>query len=151
MKIIIGSDHAAFKAKEELLESFRMRGYEVMDAGTLSEDSCDYPDFAEKVALAVRAHEESDPETTRGILLCGTGIGMSIAANRFKGIRAALCHSTETAKLSRAHNNSNILCMGARILDRKTLIEIAHMWIKTSFEGGRHAMRLDKIDRFEKE
>jgi len=146
MKLTIGSDHAGFDEKEELRRILVNLGHEVIDQGPQSKDSCDYPDFAAKVAKAV-CNGDSD----LGILICGTGIGMSIAANKFKGIRAALCNSIETAQMSRRHNNANILCMGSRVLSPEQIQETASAWLSTSFEGERHALRLDKIHKFEEE
>ncbi|MHC4944049.1 MAG: ribose 5-phosphate isomerase B [Planctomycetota bacterium] len=146
MKIYIGSDHAGYAAKEAVKARLAQEGHELVDAGTDSEDSCDYPDFALQVAHGVSRSNED-----RGILICGTGIGMSIAANKIDGIRAALCHDEETARMSRAHNDANILCMGARILSENALYGIAKVWLSTSFEAGRHARRLEKIQQAERE
>jgi ribose 5-phosphate isomerase B len=146
MRIHIGCDHAGFAAKEAVKRMLEKEGHEIVDVGTDSEASCDYPDFAARVALGV-----SGAKGDMGILICGTGIGMSIAANKFKGIRAALCHDEETARMSRAHNDANILCMGARILDEDALNGIARVWLSTSFEAGRHARRLGKIHKVEGE
>ncbi|MBU0753849.1 MAG: ribose 5-phosphate isomerase B [Planctomycetes bacterium] len=144
MKIKIGSDHAAYTAKEALKTLLRDEGHEIIDAGTDSEESCDYPNYAGMVAESV-----SRGEVERGILLCGTGIGMSIMANKFRGIRAALCHSVGTAEMSRAHNDANILCLGARILELELIRKITLKWLATPFEGGRHARRLEIISRAE--
>lgn len=144
MKLAIGSDHAAFDAKEAIKRLLMDLGHEVEDMGTDSIASCDYPDFAARVAGRV-----SSDETWRGVLICGTGIGMSIAANKFKGVRAALCHNGETARMSRAHNDANLLCLGARVLDPAVVEEIVKTWLDTPFEEGRHARRLDKIREFE--
>lgn len=141
MKVIIGSDHAGFSVKEQLRASLADKGHEVLDAGTASSDSCDYPDFAFKVVDGIR-----DGNAERGILVCGSGIGMSMAANRFKGIRAALCHDVEGARLSRAHNNANILCLGARMAGLERLEKILWAWLETPFEGGRHEDRVAKFD-----
>lgn len=139
--IIIGSDHAAYPLKEKLKTYLFNTGMIIEDAGTYSEDSVDYPDFGKKVASAVSGHLY-----TRGILLCGTGIGMSIVANRFKGVRAALCHNTDSAFMSRRHNDSNILVLGGRVIEEDVAIAILVTWLETSFEGGRHQDRLSKID-----
>jgi len=141
MKLIIGSDHPGFEVKNDLSTFLSEMGHDVLDAGTDSPESCDYPKFAFKVARAV-----SRGECQAGILICGPGIGMSIAANRMKGIRAALCHSLETAELARQHNDANVLCMGARVLDAGLIREIAALFLKTDFDGGRHQRRLDLID-----
>ena len=141
MKIAIASDHAGFKVKEELKKLLTSMGYEIKDFGTFSEESCDYPDFAFKAATAV-----SKGEAENGILICGTGIGMSIVANKIKGRRAALCWSKETAELSKKHNNANILCLGARVLSMEEIKEITKVWLSTNFEGGRHERRVRKIE-----
>jgi ribose 5-phosphate isomerase B len=140
MKIILGSDHAGFEAKEWVKALLLDGGHDVRDVGTTGPDSCDYPDFALPVACAVSAGEAD-----RGILICGTGIGMSIAANKVKGVRAALCHNPEVARMSRAHNDANILCMGGRVIDRQTMGEIVREWFTTPFDAGRHLGRLEKI------
>lgn len=144
MKLAIGSDHAGFDAKEKLRDLLVKEGHDLLDAGTFNTDSCNYPEFAQKVAAAV-----CNDEVMMGILICGTGLGMSMAANKFKGIRAALCHNPETARLSREHNDANILCLGARVLDGEVLAETTKAWLSTPFEGGRHASRLDMIRKFE--
>ncbi len=142
MKIIIGSDHAGFDLKEALKESFDG----MVDVGTYSEDSVDYPDFAAKVARAV-----SSGEFDRGILICGSGVGMSIVANKFSGVRAALCTDIDTARMSRMHNDANILVLAGRRTDVKTAAAIVKVWLDTPFEGGRHKRRLDKIKNIEEE
>ncbi len=142
MKIIIGSDHTGFDLKNRFKELLTNElGYEVSDAGTYSADSVDYPDIARNVASAVASGEYE-----KGVLICGTGIGMSIAANRFKGIRAALCHDIYTAEMSRRHNNANILVIGARVTGEGLALEILKVFFRTEFEGGRHKMRIDKIE-----
>lgn len=142
MKIIIGSDHAGFDLKEALKESFDG----MVDVGTYSEDSVDYPDFAAKVARPI-----SSGEFERGILICGSGIGMSIVANKFPGVRAALCTDTDTARMSRMHNDSNVLVLAGRRTDAETAAAIVNVWSNTEFEGGRHKRRLDKIKNIEGE
>lgn len=141
MKIIIGADHAAFEAKRKVCEILAADGHAVTDAGTESAESCDYPDFAFKVANSVAegAHE-------RGILICGSGIGMSITANKVKGVRAALCHTILMARMSRLHNDANVLCMGARMIGEEMMIAAAREFLATDFEGGRHTRRLSKIE-----
>jgi len=142
MDIIIGSDHAGFGLKEEcrlLLE--KSKEHEVMDAGVYSRESSDYPKIAHKVAKAV-----ADGEYARGILICGSGIGMSMVANRYKGVRAALCHNLYTARMSRLHNDANILVMGDRVIGVGLALEMVEIFLKTEFEGGRHKSRLDMID-----
>jgi len=142
MKIIIGSDHAGFALKEALKKAF----HGITDIGAGSEESVDYPDFGARVARAV-----SSGEFDRGILICGSGIGMSIVANRFPGVRAALCTDTETARLSRMHNDANVLVLAGRRTDPETAVAITTVWLDTPFEGGRHARRLDKIRTIEEE
>jgi ribose 5-phosphate isomerase B len=142
MKIIIGSDHAGFDLKKKYIELLSHElGYEVNDAGAYSIESVDYPDVARKVALAV-----SSGEYEKGVLICGSGIGMSIAANRYKGVRAALCHDIFTAEMSRRHNNANILVVGARVTGEGLALEMLKVFLKTAFEDGRHKMRIDKIE-----
>lgn len=140
MKIAIGSDHAGFDAKEKLREHLFGAGHEAVDCGPGSEDTVDYPDYAVKVTKMV-----SSGECERGILICGTGIGMCMSANKVNGIRAALCHDTETARLGREHNDANVLCMGARLLNMDTIKDMTDIWIETGFEAGRHQRRVDKI------
>jgi len=142
MKIIIGSDHAGFALKEALKRVFDG----MTDVGTDSEDSVDYPDFGARVAHAI-----SSGEFERGILICGSGVGMSIVANKFPGVRAALCTDTETARLSRMHNDANVLVLAGRRTDTDTAVAIVDVWLATPFEGERHARRLDKIRNIEEE
>jgi ribose 5-phosphate isomerase B len=137
-KIIIGSDHAAFEAKEILKKSLEGQGFELDDVGTHSLDSCHYPDYA--IALAKKLKQNP---TARGILLCGSGIGVSIVANRFSFIRAALCRTAIDAKLSRQHNDANVLCLGARINSETEIMKITLAWLETKFEGSRHQDRLN--------
>ena len=141
-KIHLASDHAGVKMRKELCKTLTEWGYSIIDHGPFSSDSVDYPDFAKLVCQAVLANQED-----RGILLCGTGLGMSYSANRFKGIRAALCYHTTAAKLSRKHNNSNILVMGARMIGLDLAKEIIKTWLETQFsEAKRHKRRIEKID-----
>ena len=142
MKIAIGSDHAGFKLKEKVKKFLNKKKIEFKDFGCFSLDSCDYPDFAKPVALAV-----SSGEFERGVLICGTGIGMTIASNKIKGIRAAHCLNTRMAKLTREHNDANILCLGARLIKMKDGLKILATFLRTDFLGGRHQRRIDKIDR----
>jgi ribose 5-phosphate isomerase B len=144
MKIALGSDHAGFELKEDLRAFLAERQVEVLDLGAFSEAPMDYPDVAMKVAERV-----SRGEVERGLLICGTGIGMSIVANRFAGVRAALCHDPYTARISREHNNSNILALGGRLLGKGLAREILRVWLETQFQGGRHEKRLDKITALE--
>src|SRR5262245_12910226 len=144
MKIAIGSDHRGFEAKQRLIHFLRELGHEVLDFGATGPESSDYPDFAIPAAEAVRSGQAE-----RGVLLCGTNIGMCIAANKVKGIRAAPCHDTITAEMSRRHNDANILCMSADLLGEQLLEQMIRIWLQTGFEGGRHARRVDKITRYE--
>ncbi|MGY4688409.1 ribose 5-phosphate isomerase B [Salibacterium sp. K-3] len=140
MKIAIGSDHAGHKLKIEVEKVLQNMDIELEDHGCNCEESVDYPDYALPVAESVAAGNAD-----KGILICGTGIGISIAANKINGIRAALCHDVFSAKASRAHNNSNILAMGERILGPGLAGEIVQAWLETDFEGGRHADRVGKM------
>lgn len=145
MKIVLGSDHAGFSLKETIKEHLSSQGYEIIDCGTDSEESVDYPDFGAKVAKTI-----CDGVCEKGILVCGTGIGISIAANKLPGIRAAVCHDLFTAQASREHNDANILAMGARVLDPSLALEMVDLWLSTPFSGGRHQRRIDKISALEK-
>lgn len=140
LKVAIGSDHAGFSLKTKIIEYLNEQQIDVIDCGTMSTDSVDYPDFAKKVAESV-----SQSEVEKGILVCGSGIGVSIVANKVKGVRAALCMNAEMAELSRLHNDANILCLGERLVDSKDAINIVYTWLNTDFEGGRHQRRVDKI------
>jgi ribose 5-phosphate isomerase B len=141
MKIFIGSDHAGILLKKKLKEYLEKKSYSVSDCGAFEEGKrVDYPDFAQTVCDKILS------EDSIGILICGSGVGMSIAANRRKGIRAALCWSEDVSKLSRQHNNANILVLGARLISYTCAEKCLDMFLKTSFEGGRHQRRLDKID-----
>lgn len=142
MKIAIGADHAGYLVKEKIKNFLNSKDIEFTDFGTFKEESVDYPEFAFKVANAV-----VNDNATMGILICGTGIGMSITANKVKGIRAAVVHSVETAELSRLHNNANILCLGARTIEPEKIIEIVVTWMNTSYEGGRHDRRVNLISK----
>ena len=145
MKLAVGMDHAAYALKEELLSFLRALGHTVVDKGTGDASSCDYPDFAAAVARAV-----ASGECDRGVLLCGTGIGMSIAANKIPGIRAALIGDEKSAELSRQHNDANVFCAGARLHPTLRIAELLKIWLSTPFEGGRHQRRVDKISALEK-
>lgn len=145
MKITIGSDHGAVKLKEEVKKVLVEMNVEVSDIGTFGTEAVDYPDIAEKVAKSVVSGEAD-----RGIVLCGTGIGISIAANKIKGIRAALCHDIFSAKMSREHNDANILAMGERVIGFGPAREIVKAWITTEFAGDRHLRRVNKITALEK-
>ena len=145
MKIAIGSDHGGLRLKKEVIKHLEKKNIEVKDYGTYTEDSCDYPDFAEKVAEAVVAKEYD-----YGILICGTGIGISISANKIQGIRAALCSDTFSAHATREHNNANILAMGERIVGTGLALDIVDAFLGSTFEGGRHENRVNKIMEIEK-
>ncbi len=145
MRIAVGSDHAGFHLKEKIKQFLIEKGHEVIDYGTTSESSTHYPLFAKNVALAVQKREAD-----RGILVCGTGIGMSITANKFKGVRAALCLNEYMARMSRLHNDANVLCLGDRILGEDLALTIVDVWLNTPFEGGRHAKRVELIGEIER-
>ncbi|PID41413.1 MAG: ribose 5-phosphate isomerase B [Proteobacteria bacterium] len=140
MKIAVGSDHGGYELKTVLIRKLERQGHLVVDAGCNSTVSVDYPDFAGRVCSLV-----IDGEVERGILICGTGIGMSVAANRFVEIRAALCHDEYTARMSRAHNDANVLCLGARVLGVGVADAVVDVWLDTGFEGDRHLQRIAKI------
>jgi ribose 5-phosphate isomerase B len=144
-KIAIASDHAGVDLKSKIIQFLREQNLAVSDFGTHNHDSVDYPDYGIPVAEAV-----SEGHMERGILICGTGIGMSIVANKFPGVRAALCFDPFTAKISRLHNDANILVLGQRVLEDKMALEIVRLWLTTGFDGGRHARRLAKIEEIEK-
>lgn len=141
MKIYTGSDHAGLPLKRRLMQHLKEQGHEVVDLGTDSEASCDYSDYAHAVAKKVAAERDS-----LGLLTCGSGIGMSITANRHHGVRAALCHNSLEAALSRQHNNANVLVLGGRIVGDELAIDVLNSFLKAAFEGGRHARRVDKIE-----
>lgn len=145
MKIALGSDHGGLTLKQEIISHLEKKGYELKDYGTYSSESCDYPDFALKAAEAV-ANKECD----LGILVCGTGIGISIAANKVPGIRAALCSDTFSAHATREHNNANILALGERVVGKGLALDIVDTFLNAEFEGGRHQNRVDKITNIEK-
>ncbi|MGL4970271.1 MAG: ribose 5-phosphate isomerase B [Cetobacterium sp.] len=141
MKIALGADHGGFALKEIVKKHLEGKGFEILDKGCYSADSVDYPTYAKSVANSVL-----EKEADFGILICGTGIGISIAANRFKGIRAALCSNTTMAKLTREHNDANILALGARITGDILALEIVDEFLRTEFEGGRHLTRIEAIE-----
>lgn len=144
-KISIGSDHAGFELKEAIRKFLESKGFEVEDFGCHDTNSVDYPDIAKNVARNVAKQLEDNPEA-KGILVCGSGIGVSIAANKVKNIRAALCHNIEFAKLSRQHNNANILALSGRYTEIPKATRIVDTWLNTDFEGGRHQNRILKIE-----
>ncbi len=143
---VIGSDHGGLELKEAIKGFLKNRGTDVTDFGTENGDSVDYPDFGEKVARAVSCGEAS-----KGILICGTGIGMSLVANKFPRVRAALVHDEFTAQMSKEHNNANILVLGGRVLDNELALKMVAIWLDTPFEGDRHQRRLDKIAQIEEQ
>ncbi|WP_298754062.1 ribose 5-phosphate isomerase B [uncultured Arcobacter sp.] len=141
MKYYIGADHAGIDIKAYVKKLFEARGHEVIDLGPQSKDRVDYPDFAEKVCKEVLANEGS-----KGILICGSGIGMSMAANKFDGIRAALCHNEYSAQMAREHNDANVICLGERVTGPGMVEAIVEAWDKATFQGGRHEGRVKKIN-----
>lgn len=144
MKIVIGSDHRGVEIKRRLISLIQSMGHEVLDVGSEGAESVDYPDFAYEVARRVGAGEMD-----RGILVCGTGIGMCIAANKVRNVRAAACQDVLTAEMSRRHNDANVLCLSADLLGEDQMIQMIRAWLETAFEGGRHARRLEKIAKIE--
>ncbi len=146
MKIAIGSDHRGVEAKRRLVSSLREAGHEVADVGPEASDSVDYPDYAYDVSSRVSKHEAD-----RGVLICGTGIGMCIAANKVRGVRAASCHDTIAAEMCRRHNDANVLCLSADLLGEELIVRMVRIFLETPFEAGRHARRVDKICKIESE
>lgn len=146
MRIAVGSDHAAFQHKQYIVRELREEGNEVQDFGAQSTEPYDYPDAARAVAKAV-----SSGTADRGVLMCGTGLGMCMTANKVHGIRAAACHDEYTTIMSRSHNDANVLCLGGRVMDPQKAMQLVHLWLKTPFEGGRHQRRVDKITKLEDE
>jgi ribose 5-phosphate isomerase B len=144
MKVVLASDHRGYQLKDSLKKFLEERKIEFLDVGTFSADSVDYPDFAMLAAEKV-SHGDYD----RGILICGSGIGMCIVANKFPGIRAAVCHDVSAAEMSRKHNDSNMLGLGADVINEKLARKILHVWLETKFEGGRHLRRIQKIAEIE--
>ncbi|TKJ40612.1 ribose 5-phosphate isomerase B [candidate division LCP-89 bacterium B3_LCP] len=142
MKISIASDHAGFTLKERLKDKLKSEGHDVFDRGCFDESSADYPDFG-----IIAARDVADGVTERAVLVCGSGIGMSMVANKVRGVRAALCTNAVMAEMSRLHNDANVLTLGARYTDENDALEILDIWMKTSFEGGRHQRRVDKIGK----
>ena len=138
----MGADHAGFSVKEKIREYLESKGYTILDKGAYSEDSVDYPEFGHAVGNSVQSGE-----STKGIVVCGSGIGISMAANKVEGIRAALCTSAEHAQMSRLHNDANVLAIGARMTDYDVITDIVDTWLSTEFEGGRHFMRVNKIEQ----
>ncbi len=144
MRVAIGSDHRGVHVKAKIVELLGRLGHQAEDVGTGSEESCDYPDVA-----AIVGRKVSEGAADRGILICGTGIGMCIAANKFRGVRAAPCHDDLTAELSRRHNDLNVLCLSADLLGEKLIDRMVEIWLATPFEAGRHARRIEKIAQLE--
>jgi len=142
MKYFIGADHAGIEIKAFVKELFENKGHEVIDLGPFNKNRVDYPDFAAKVCEEVLKNKES-----KGILICGTGLGMSMSANKYDGIRAALCHNTYSAQMAKEHNDANILCLGERVSGYGMIEAIVDTWDKSEFQGGRHATRVDKINK----
>jgi ribose 5-phosphate isomerase B len=146
MKIAIGSDHRGFEVRRRIVSVLQQLGHEVQDVGPEGRESVDYPDYAFQVALAV-----GEGRADRGVLVDGTGIGMCIAANKVRGVRAAPCHDSITAEMSRRHNDANVLCLSADLLGDELIERMIRIWLETEFESGRHARRVEKITRFEAE
>ena len=144
MRIAIGTDHRGFEIRSKVVDLVRRLGHDVQDLGTFSPESVDYPDIAAAVATKV-----STGEVERGILICGTGLGMCIAANKVHGVRATPCHDDLTAEMARRHNDSNVLCLSADLLGERLIDHMIELWLNTAFEGGRHARRLEKIAQIE--
>lgn len=144
MRISVGSDHRGLEVKQRLSELLQRLGHEVADEGTQTDQSVDYPDIA-----AIVAEKVSNGSVERGILICGTGIGMSITANKFPGVRAATCNDAVTAEISRRHNDVNVLCLAGDLLGQRSIDRLIEIWLTTAFEGGRHARRLEKISKLE--
>ncbi|MCM1339047.1 MAG: ribose 5-phosphate isomerase B [Muribaculaceae bacterium] len=141
LKVAIGSDHGGFEYKTAIVEYLKDKNIDYVDVGTYTKDSCDYPVIAQEVSRKVVSGE-----VNRGILVCGTGIGMSIAANKVKGIRAALCGDTFSARATRNHNDSNVLCLGQRVIGVQLALDIVEVWLNSDYEGGRHQRRIDMFD-----
>ena len=143
--LALGSDHGGFELKEHIKKYLDEKGVEYKDFGCYDESSVDYPDIAKAVCKSI-----NDGESENGILVCGTGIGISIAANKIDGIRAAHCHDVYSAEMTRRHNNSNVICMGGRVIGRELAFKIIDAWLGAEFEGGRHQTRIDKIHELER-
>jgi ribose 5-phosphate isomerase B len=144
MKIIIGADHGGYELKNSISEWLKTQNHEVEDVGVFNSDSVDYPDISQKVGLGV-----SSGDFQRGILICGSGVGVNIAVNKINGIRAVHCHDTVIARLSREHNNTNVITMGGRFIAKELAFEILQIWLNTDFASGRHQNRVDKISALE--
>lgn len=144
MKIAVGNDHRGYVVKQRLVKLLAESGHDVIDVGANGPETADYPDYALKVGESVGSGERD-----RGILICGTGIGMCIAANKVHGVRAAQCHDRVTAEMSRRHNDANVLCLSADLLGEEAVDQLVRIWLATEFEGGRHARRVEKIMKIE--
>jgi ribose 5-phosphate isomerase B len=144
MRIAVGCDHRGYEVKKNLTDLLTELGHEIMDQGADNEDCVDYPDIAARVSRLVAAGDAD-----RGVLVCGTGIGMSITANKFKGVRAAICNDPVTAEISRRHNDLNVLCLAGDLLGKRNIAPLIRVWLETEFEGGRHERRLKRIRKFE--
>jgi len=142
MKLSLAADHAGFTLKEKIKEKLKVEGHEVFDRGSFDETSVDYPDFG-----VLAARDVADGVSDRAVLICGSGIGMSMVANKIRGVRAALCTSPIMAEMSRRHNDANVLTLGARYIEPEKALEILDVWLKTPFEAGRHQRRVDKIGK----
>ena len=145
MRVALGCDHAGFVLKDVVADYLAQAGHEVLDEGTFSDESCDWPEFGERVAQRVAAGEAE-----RGIAICGTGVGMAMTANKLPGVRAAVCNDIYTARYSRLHNDANVLTMGARVIGPGAAGEIVRIWMETLFEGGRHSRRLNELTKIER-
>lgn len=146
MRVAVGADHRGFEVRQQVIAVLQRLGHEVVDLGTFSAEAVDYPDVAAEVARQV-----VEGKVERGILICGTGVGMCIAANKFAGIRAAPCHDDITARMSRSHNDANVLCLSADMLGKRLIERMVEIWLDTPFESGRHARRLEKIAAIERQ
>lgn len=144
-KIVIGCDHGGLSLKGHIIDHLAARGFDVTDVGTYSADSCNYPDIADVLCKKIQSGEFE-----HGILVCGTGIGMSIAANKHKGIRAAACENTFSARMTRMHNDSNVLCLGERVIGAGLACDMVDLFVDTEFEGGRHAVRVEMLNSLDK-
>jgi len=146
MRISLGSDHRGVQIKARLIQALQANSFQILDEGTFGETSCDYPDFAEAVARRVSAGEAD-----RGILICGTGIGMAITANKFYGVRAAPCYDEVMVEMSRRHNDVNVLCLPGDLIGERSIDDLVLRWLQTDFDGGRHASRIAKIKQIEEQ
>lgn len=144
MKISIGSDHRGFRIKQKIVDFLKQQGYDCSDVGTHTDESVDYPDIAQSVSQNV-----CRGDSERGILICGTGIGMAITANKYAGVRAASCHDEITAEMSRRHNDANVLCLSSDLFGERNVEPLLRIWLNTEFEGGRHERRINKIIEIE--